>query len=284
MKLSNIDKVNEKNPKKLSIKEMRNIAQSPEILARSEENWYGKNVSRIFSIYFTKIFILLGITPNQVTILMIISALIGSTLFAFPSLTLAIIAFFMFQIWLILDCSDGEVARITGKKSLFGPYLDRLNHYIADITIFLSLGLKIYIISNNLLFLFISTVLSLTNIFSRLLFTTLNSLIVEYKVFKQKKVTNDEEINIKVDKNQNILHKLIIIISKIPIRRVFTDTIVISAIFLVVSIFYYVFPIFNIFVITLYVYLAGNILNVVARFVYIYFNFQKLIYDAILSH
>jgi len=284
MKLSNTDKINAKNPKKMSIKEMRAIAQSPEILARSEANWYGKNVSRIFSIYFTKMFILLGITPNQVTILMIISALIGSTLFAFPSLTLTIIAFFMFQIWLILDCSDGEVARITGKKSLFGPYLDRLNHYIADITIFLSLGIKIYIISSNLLFLFISTILSLTNIFSRLLFTTLNSLVVEYKVFKQEKVLKDEELDIKVNKNQNIMHRLIIIISKIPIRRVFTGTIEISAIFLVLGIFYYAYPIFNIFVITLYVYLAGNVLNVLARFVYIYFNFQKLIDRAIFSH
>lgn len=269
-------------PHKLSIKEMRRIAQSPEILARSEENWYGKRVSRKFSIYFTKLFLILKMTPNQVTWLMLFTGIAGAVLFAFPSITLSCIAFFVYQLWIIFDCSDGEVARLSGKKSLFGPYLDRINHFVTDIFLLSSLGVKLYIITNDTLYLFLGVLLSLINIFSRLLFRAVTSTVFEYKVYENYKA--EEKIEEKTQSKKGVkslIKSSVILASKIPIRRLFTATLEISFVFVVIGIFYHFYPITNMFLYLLYIYLAGNLLNVIMRFVFITLNFDKVVHQAI---
>lgn len=271
-----------KPPHKMSIKEMRRIAQTPEVSSRLDENWYLKRVSRKVSIFFSKFFLIIKMTPNQVTGLMIITGIAGSILFAFPSIILSILAFIVFQLWLILDCSDGEVARLSGKISLFGPYLDRLNHYITDIFLLASLGVKLYIITNNTLYLFLGTLLSLINIFSRLLFRSVSSTILEYRVYE-----NYERKNLRENKNKNVkgiinlLRASTLIAAKIPIRRFFTATLEISFVFLIIGIFYHFYPITNIFIVLLYIYLTGNLLNIIMRFLYISLNFDKVVHQSI---
>ncbi len=265
------------DPKKLSIKEMRAIAQSPELLARSEENWYGKKVSRKFSIYYTKFFILFNITPNQVTWLMFFSGILGAFLFAFPSLITAIIAFFVFQSWLILDCSDGEVARLTGKKSLYGPYIDRLNHIVTDLFLLFSLGFKVFYITGDTLYLFLGALLSILNIFSRLLFNVINNIIVEYKVYKTFESDQSNATIATGEKKKKFFPKLLDLLEKIQLRRIFTATIEISVIFLISAIVYHFFPITWIFIGLLFFYLLGNLANTFARFFYIHVNYNKII-------
>jgi phosphatidylglycerophosphate synthase len=41
---------------------------------------------------------------------------------------------------LLLDCSDGEVARWTGRTSVTGVYLDRLGHYLVEAALLVALG------------------------------------------------------------------------------------------------------------------------------------------------
>lgn len=79
---------------------------------------------------FTKLFIRFNIIPNQVTVLMIISGVLGAILFAFPNLILKILGVVFIHLWYIFDCSDGEVARITKKFSKFGKEIDHMAHII----------------------------------------------------------------------------------------------------------------------------------------------------------
>src|SRR5690606_13895785 len=44
------------------------------------------------------------------------------------------------QVYLLLDCSDGELARWTGKTSLAGVYLDRVGAYFAEAAVLAGLG------------------------------------------------------------------------------------------------------------------------------------------------
>jgi phosphatidylglycerophosphate synthase len=221
-------------------------------------------------------------TPNQVTWLMLITGIVGGVLFAFPSIVLSCIAFFVFQIWIILDCSDGEVARISGKKSLFGPYLDRINHFVTDIFLLGSLGVKVYIITNDSLYLFLGALLSLINIFSRLVFRAVTSTVFEYKAYENYKVEDSEEKKVESKKGiMSLIKSLVILASKIPLRRLFTATLEISFVFVVIGIFYYFYPIANMFLILLYIYLAGNSLNVIMRFIFITLNFDKVVHQAI---
>lgn len=78
----------------------------------------------------TKIALALHLIPNTVTICMIISGLIGAGLFWYPNLGVKIVGVFFIHLWFVLDCSDGEVARITKRFSNYGEELDFMAHSI----------------------------------------------------------------------------------------------------------------------------------------------------------
>ncbi|MGN0962407.1 MAG: CDP-alcohol phosphatidyltransferase family protein [Clostridia bacterium] len=84
----------------------------------------------LLSPFFTKFFVKHHIIPNTVTILMILSGLLGAVLFAVPFLPLQILGVIFIHVWFILDCSDGEVARITKRFSTFGTEIDYTAHII----------------------------------------------------------------------------------------------------------------------------------------------------------
>lgn len=85
---------------------------------------------QLFSPFFTKYFIKRGTIPNIVTVYMILSGLLGAVLFAVPNLFCQILGAVFIHLWFILDCSDGEVARITKTFSTFGKELDYTAHVI----------------------------------------------------------------------------------------------------------------------------------------------------------
>ncbi len=48
----------------------------------------------------------------------------------------------LIQLQLLLDCSDGELARWQGKLSAAGVYLDRLGHYLTETALPIALGIR----------------------------------------------------------------------------------------------------------------------------------------------
>jgi len=59
-----------------------------------------------------------------------------------PGLTGAILGALLIQIYLLLDCVDGEVARWRRQTSLTGVYLDRVGHYMSEAALLTGLGLR----------------------------------------------------------------------------------------------------------------------------------------------
>ena len=86
--------------------------------------------AQLVSPFLTKLCLKLGLIPNAVTILMIGFGIIGAALFAVPCLACRIIGAVFIHLWYIADCSDGEVARITGRFSRFGTEIDYTAHVI----------------------------------------------------------------------------------------------------------------------------------------------------------
>lgn len=86
--------------------------------------------AKLLSPLLTPIFIRLGTIPNRVTVYMMIAGLAGAALFAVPSLAAKLCGLVLIHLWYVLDCSDGEVARITRKFSRFGTEMDHTAHMI----------------------------------------------------------------------------------------------------------------------------------------------------------
>lgn len=83
-------------------------------------------LSPLFSMFFIK----KNISPNFITLLMILLGLIGALLFSLPHIFLKIGGIVFFYMWYIMDCSDGEVARFTNRFSKYGKELDYMAHLI----------------------------------------------------------------------------------------------------------------------------------------------------------
>lgn len=97
---------------------------------------------RDLSPYVSTGFVLLRVPPNPITYLMIVAGVLGGVALAFGGLWSAILAALLIQVYLLLDCCDGEVARYTGRTSVAGVFLDRIGHYLAEIALLIGLGIR----------------------------------------------------------------------------------------------------------------------------------------------
>jgi phosphatidylglycerophosphate synthase len=113
------------------------------VLARlNDEHWAGRLYMRRFSPYPNWVFARLGWSPNLVTVAMIFAGVGGGLAAAFGGLLSAVIAALLIQLHLLLDCSDGELARWSGKTSAGGVFLDRVGHYLTDAALLTGLGIR----------------------------------------------------------------------------------------------------------------------------------------------
>lgn len=131
----------------LKIRELRQICQfsknSPSLRTQSIEG----RINRIFSIYFTWIFIKTPITPNHITILGVIVYFAGAAMFLFSDLKFYVLGLFLMFVSFILDACDGEVARyraskgIVSKRNIGGDYVEPVSHDVMYAFYFLPLGI-----------------------------------------------------------------------------------------------------------------------------------------------
>lgn len=115
----------------------------------SSDTWYARIVCRKFSAYFSWVFARTPITPDQISLLMILSGIIGGIFLAMQSYLNGLIGVLFLQLFLVLDCVDGEVARIKRKFSSKGKFLDLLANDIVFVSIFTGLTLRVFLLLQN---------------------------------------------------------------------------------------------------------------------------------------
>ena len=104
-----------------TIAELRAATQPASIFERnSGEHWAGRLYMRRLSPYCTRLLIRTPISANGVTWLMIASGITAAAVLSLPGVLAAVGAVLLIQLQLLLDCSDGEVARWRQQKSPVG--------------------------------------------------------------------------------------------------------------------------------------------------------------------
>jgi phosphatidylglycerophosphate synthase len=109
---------------------------------RSGEHWAGRLYMREISLRIDPYLVNTKITPNQLTYLMVVVGVLGGAALLIPGPTGAILAVVLFQIYLLLDCVDGEVARWRKQTSITGVYLDRIGHYLCEAALLVGFGVR----------------------------------------------------------------------------------------------------------------------------------------------
>jgi phosphatidylglycerophosphate synthase len=126
-----------------TIAELRSATQPASIFARnSGEHWAGKLYMRRLSPYLTRLLIRTPLTPDAVTWLMILVGLAAAALLTLPGLLPAIGVVVLIQLQLLLDCSDGELARWRKTSSVTGIFLDRLAHNVTEAALPIALAIR----------------------------------------------------------------------------------------------------------------------------------------------
>ncbi|MGK5629228.1 CDP-alcohol phosphatidyltransferase family protein [Streptomyces sp. URMC 123] len=109
---------------------------------RSGEHWAGRLYMREISLRWTRHLVNTRISPNQLTYLMIVAGVAAGAALLVPGLTGAILGALLIQLYLLLDCVDGEVARWRKQTSITGVYLDRVGHYLCEAVLLAGFGLR----------------------------------------------------------------------------------------------------------------------------------------------
>ncbi len=117
------------------------------------EDWLDLHFVRPFCYYWALLFARFDIHPNTVTILsMFIGA--GSAIFfgcasfyyaGYPGLMLNIVAILLLCLADIFDCTDGQLARMTGKKSRLGRILDGVAGFAWFVPIYHAMVYRFYL-------------------------------------------------------------------------------------------------------------------------------------------
>jgi phosphatidylglycerophosphate synthase len=126
-----------------SIAELRAVAQPDEVRSRANaEHWTASLYLRDVSPYLTWFLLKTRISANQVTGLMILVGWSVAAALLIPGLPGAILALVLGQLQMLVDCSDGEVARWRGTRSPAGVFLDKVGHYTTEGFIPVVLGVR----------------------------------------------------------------------------------------------------------------------------------------------
>ncbi|MFJ9707694.1 CDP-alcohol phosphatidyltransferase family protein [Streptomyces sp. NPDC101234] len=109
---------------------------------RSGEHWMGRLYMREVSLRVDRYLVNTRVTPNQLTYLMTVFGVLACPALMVPGIWGAVLGVVCVQMYLLLDCVDGEVARWKQQYSLGGVYLDRVGAYLTDAAVLVGLGLR----------------------------------------------------------------------------------------------------------------------------------------------
>jgi len=108
------------------------------------EGFLQKLINKRLSFFLTKWLISTSITPNQLTIISIFMGLLSAFLLSFSTHWANIFGAMVFQLCIIVDDSDGHIARLKFQQSRRGVLLDRCGDLAVDTSIFLGIAVGSY--------------------------------------------------------------------------------------------------------------------------------------------
>ena len=127
-----------------TLDELRAVVQPPSVVGRrNSEHWAGTLYLRRMSLHFTRLILPTGISANGVTWLMIPIGILAAVVLAIPTWWAVLLCALLIQFQILVDCSDGEVARWRRTSSPMGVYLDRVAHYVTEAALPIGLGIHV---------------------------------------------------------------------------------------------------------------------------------------------
>ncbi|MFE0099744.1 CDP-alcohol phosphatidyltransferase family protein [Streptomyces sp. NPDC059009] len=128
---------------KPSVAELRPVVHPAGVKdRRSGEHWGGRLYMREISLRIDRHLVNTKVTPNQLTYLMTVCGVLAAPALLVPGIWGAALGVVAVQLYLLLDCVDGEIARWRKQYSLAGVWMDRVGAYLTDAAVLVGFGLR----------------------------------------------------------------------------------------------------------------------------------------------
>lgn len=154
----------------------------------SNDSFMDRLITRSVSRQLTRLFLATPLSPNQITALSLVLGL-GSAWFFYQggyAMGLAGSSLLLLSAW--IDCTDGEVARLKFMESKLGSQLDLLSDNLVHIAVFFCIGMGLFRVSGEKVYLLLGCLAVLGSLVS---FYLLKTSIVESKSRAKTTTAND---------------------------------------------------------------------------------------------
>ena len=136
---------------------------------------------RPLAFLFVKLIYSTNITPNQITVLSLSFGISGGIALSFGTSKSMLLAAFLFITFNVLDCSDGQLARLKGNGTEFGRILDGMADYMVSTSAYLGIGFGFANHSSNpLLYWMLLLVTATSNIIHAVLVDFYRNRFIDY--------------------------------------------------------------------------------------------------------
>lgn len=129
-------------------------------------------VIRPLSYIFTWLFLKLKVSANQATAFSAVVSVVGSLFLLFGDRSSITVGLIIMNFWIVFDCIDGNISRVTKTASKKGMFFDGISGYLYITLLYLSLGVSAYHLTEydaNYLFLIFGFSTSILVILPRLI-------------------------------------------------------------------------------------------------------------------
>jgi phosphatidylglycerophosphate synthase len=111
---------------------------------KDTDGFVARHLNRPLSLQLTRAFIVLGLTPNQISVLGLLVGLAGAVVTLHGTHLALAIGAALYQLASVLDGSDGEVAKLTGRASARGSWIDTACDEVASVAYLAALPIGVY--------------------------------------------------------------------------------------------------------------------------------------------
>ena len=139
--------------------------------------WWGYYGARLPPFYLTWPFLKLRISANSATWFTTGVGLLGAGFLAYGEYWTALVGAFLVNLWLVLDCVDGNIARYHKQCSKYGDFLDSVSGYVMLSTMFFATGIGIFRGGDSAVFLILGAGASIASIYPRLVYQKMLSYL-----------------------------------------------------------------------------------------------------------
>jgi len=111
--------------------------------ARHGRPWFQHVVNRRVSAWTTRHLVSTPITPNHVTVASLAIGLLAAACFLPDSFGWSLVGWLLFELSYVLDCADGELARLKMQESAVGAWIDSMADNVVQAAILFFLGVRL---------------------------------------------------------------------------------------------------------------------------------------------